>query len=56
MESQESGTSADRPSLQHMIDVLVHRDPDGDGVHFDGPVALGHRRLAIIDPAQGQHV
>src|SRR5688572_18521515 len=35
------------------IDVVAHRGPDGSGwVEFaspTGPVALGHRRLAIID-------
>ena len=36
------------------MNSLVHRGPDGLGFHIDGPVALGHRRLAIIDPAQGQ--
>ena len=28
---------------------LAARGPDGDGVWSNGPVALGHRRLAIID-------
>lgn len=33
-----------------MMDVLVHRGPDGSGLWRDhGCVALGHRRLAIID-------
>lgn len=35
------------------IDIVAHRGPDGRGwLQFDtpvGPVALGHRRLAIID-------
>jgi asparagine synthase (glutamine-hydrolysing) len=29
--------------------AMVHRGPDGFGFHADGPVALGHRRLSIID-------
>ncbi len=29
--------------------MLAHRGPDGEGVHASGPVALAHRRLAIID-------
>jgi asparagine synthase (glutamine-hydrolysing) len=33
--------------------ALTHRGPDGEGFHFDGPVALGHRRLSIIDLAGG---
>lgn len=37
------------PILREMIHAIAHRGPDGDGVYLDGPVALGHRRLAIID-------
>ena len=33
-----------------MGDVIAHRGPDGEGQHADGPVGLGNRRLAIIDP------
>lgn len=32
-----------------MTAALVHRGPDGEGVHLDGPLAMGHRRLSIID-------
>lgn len=32
-----------------MNDELAHRGPDGDGVHVNYPVALGHRRLSILD-------
>ena len=36
---------------QSMADTIVHRGPDADGVWVDPsfPVALGHRRLSIID-------
>src|SRR5690606_27281099 len=34
--------------LDRMTDVLAHRGPDGRGTHVDGPLGLGHRRLAII--------
>lgn len=41
------------PSDPARIDIVAHRGPDGRGWRvFDspaGPVALGHRRLAIID-------
>jgi asparagine synthase (glutamine-hydrolysing) len=39
--------------LVQMRDRLVHRGPDGAGLHIDGPVGLGHRRLAIVDVAGG---
>ncbi len=37
--------------FKRMRDQLIHRGPDGEGVSFfaDGCIALGHRRLAIID-------
>lgn len=31
----------------------ARRGPDGDGVFADFPVALGHRRLAVISPQNG---
>jgi asparagine synthase (glutamine-hydrolysing) len=47
------GGTATRGGVQAMIDTIVHRGPDGEGVHHDGPVALGHRRLSIVDLATG---
>jgi asparagine synthase (glutamine-hydrolysing) len=35
--------------LKRMTDVIAHRGPDGEGHYTDGPVGMGHRRLAIID-------
>ena len=39
--------------LAAMTDAIAHRGPDGDGLRLDGPVGLGHRRLAIIDLTGG---
>jgi asparagine synthase (glutamine-hydrolysing) len=40
--------------LTRMRDALRHRGPDGEGLYIKGPIALGHRRLAIVDVEGGQ--
>ena len=45
--------TVDEARLKGMRDVLRHRGPDGEGLWVDGPVGLGHRRLAIVDVAGG---
>ena len=35
--------------LRRMTAVMSHRGPDGEGLHLDAGVGLGHRRLSIID-------
>jgi asparagine synthase (glutamine-hydrolysing) len=44
----------DRVELRRIRDTMLLRGPDGVGEWFseDGRVALGHRRLAIIDPQE----
>ncbi|HZD20324.1 MAG TPA: asparagine synthetase B, partial [Burkholderiales bacterium] len=37
--------------LAAMTTSLAHRGPDAAGYFRDGPVALGHRRLSVIDIA-----
>ena len=44
----------DEARLVRMRDTLRHRGPDGQGCFIDGPVGLGHRRLAIVDVMGGQ--
>ena len=46
--------AVDETLLKRMRDVLRHRGPDGEGLWVEGPVGLGHRRLAIVDVAGGQ--
>jgi asparagine synthase (glutamine-hydrolysing) len=41
------GTEADPALLLRMISALAHRGPDGEGQWASGPIALGHRQLAI---------
>lgn len=44
-----TGAPANPAVVAGMCDLLAHRGPDADGVWAEGPVCLGHRRLAIID-------
>src|SRR2546426_692592 len=43
----------ERPVIEAMTDALAHRGPNERGGVIDGPVALGNRRLSIIDVAAG---
>jgi asparagine synthase (glutamine-hydrolysing) len=43
----------DRTVLERMMDQIEHRGPDDSGVFTDRTVALGHRRLSIIDLKTG---
>jgi asparagine synthase (glutamine-hydrolysing) len=45
--------SADRARVKGMCDVMRHRGPDDDGFYVQPGVALGMRRLSIIDIATG---
>jgi len=40
--------------LGRMNESLFHRGPDEGGIFLEGLVGLGHRRLSIIDRAEGQ--
>jgi asparagine synthase (glutamine-hydrolysing) len=40
--------------LQEMCATIVHRGPDQDGLEVDGNIALGMRRLSIIDLQGGR--
>jgi asparagine synthase (glutamine-hydrolysing) len=42
-----------RHDIEAMTDALVHRGPDDEGYHVEGPLGLGFRRLSIIDLAGG---
>src|ERR1700709_2212559 len=49
------GGAVDPAEIGRLTDLLAHRGPDGAGIWFNEQrnVALGHRRLAIIDPGMG---
>lgn len=46
-----------KPALQNVIkgmtDIISHRGPDGEGFYIKDNLALGHRRLSIIDLSTG---
>ncbi|MGE9296344.1 MAG: N-acetylglutaminylglutamine amidotransferase [Puniceicoccales bacterium] len=48
-EMRFDGKAPQSERLAKMMDCMVARGPDGDGMVVRGPVALGHRRLKIID-------
>jgi asparagine synthase (glutamine-hydrolysing) len=50
---QIDGAPVERASLKAMAARTVHRGPDDDGYHIDGPCGIGMRRLSIIDLAGG---
>ena len=43
-DAQLAGTA-----VQKMLDSLAHRGPDAQGLHVQEGIALGHKRLKIID-------
>jgi asparagine synthase (glutamine-hydrolysing) len=44
-----AGAAADVGAVTRMGETMSDRGPDGSGVWAQGPVALAHRRLKIID-------
>ena len=47
--------SSQHQSVIHpMTEALTHRGPDGEGFYTDDAIALGHRRLSIVDIEGGR--
>jgi len=44
----------DQELVRRMCGAIRHRGPDDEGFYFQGPVALGMRRLSIIDLQSGK--
>lgn len=49
----ENDLLKDSSIISSMMDALCHRGPDSAGTFITHQVALGHRRLVVIDPAGG---
>lgn len=45
----KDGSLADLKKLKKMTDAIAHRGPDAEGQYCDENLALGHRRLSIVD-------
>lgn len=48
-----AGEPVDASLIERMTSSMSHRGPDDDGLYLNGRVALGHRRLSIIDLESG---
>lgn len=50
---ERGGRQVDPVIVAGMLDAIIHRGPDDEGTHLDEGVALGARRLSIIDLPSG---
>ncbi|MBQ9336290.1 MAG: asparagine synthase (glutamine-hydrolyzing) [Lentisphaeria bacterium] len=48
-----NGAPPQAETVRAMLEPMICRGPDGEGVKISGPAALGHRRLSVIDLAGG---
>ncbi|MES2778076.1 MAG: asparagine synthase (glutamine-hydrolyzing) [Bacteroidota bacterium] len=49
----KEGRGVEQKDIRLMNELVKHRGPDGEGEHYYQNMALGHRRLAIIDLTAG---
>ncbi len=49
------GVQVDESIIRRSTRSLAHRGPDDEGVFCEGGIALGHRRLSIIDLSKAGH-
>ena len=50
---QQGSSAASRTILKAMLDVIGYRGPDQRGMELNDEIALGHNRLAIMEPQGG---
>jgi asparagine synthase (glutamine-hydrolysing) len=51
----KDGSPVSHDEIQSINDLIAHRGPDGRGLFFADNLALGHRRLAILDISAAGH-
>lgn len=53
---KSKNTKIDKQLIRNMAETIAHRGPDGEGFYYseDSSLCLAHKRLAIIDPQNGQ--
>jgi asparagine synthase (glutamine-hydrolysing) len=51
---RRDGAPVSEPEIRSMCAAMVHRGPDEEGIYVGDGVALGMRRLSIIDLSNGQ--
>lgn len=44
-----------KEKFEAMVHMIAHRGPDDEGIYYDAKIALGHRRLSIIDLSNAGH-
>lgn len=49
-----NGETAQEALLESMLECIFHRGPDEGGSHYDNTIAMGMRRLSIIDLSSGK--
>lgn len=47
--NKDSSVTSSLDLIKQMTDCLAHRGPDGEGFYLKDSLALGHRRLSIVD-------
>ena len=50
----KNDVSSKKSVLLNMNSVLSRRGPDEEGYYIDKNIALGHKRLIVIDPKRWQ--
>ena len=53
--NKQSGAIVDGSKIEKMLEGLHHRGPDDHGIYLNDNVAIGHKRLSIIDLSKLGH-